>query len=191
MKGKEVEKVEDLVLYIHKFLRLFLDKNVVYYDRDEIHRLLYKVDNKNFYKPIKEHGITDFYHNGSALCSEYSVMGCNLLSIFGINAMIIMDKEHVFNILVNDNGEGFVLDFSSFVIVKDLKGRNISHIPFYEEIEGFNEELAKKIVNSKYRMEYEDYYYVYINESLFKQPTGLIRSYGIDNDNVKSKSLII
>ena len=190
LKDKDVEDLNDLILYIHKFLTLYLGKNYNSLDREEMHKLFYMNDN-TYFKPAKEHSIRDFYHNGSAMCTEYSVMGCNLLCVFGLCAMVIMDEYHAFNILIDDKDTGSIIDFSNYVVVKDLYNRFLTHVPFFEEIEGSNLENIQNFVNSKEKIELEDYYYLYINGSFYKALTGDVRTYGMETGNVTKKHFII
>lgn len=190
IKGKKIENVDDMVLLVHKFLRKFLDKNIDYPSRDDIHQLIYKND-ESFFEPVKEHSIRDFYHNGSAMCTEYSVMACNILTIFEVEAMVIFDKKHAYNLIIDDNDKGCVLDYSDIVLLKDLKGYRLGSIPFYEEIEDFDRDMLYRIIKQQEKVKFADYVGICINGSIFKKYNGIVREYGADVEIDISKKLII
>ena len=92
LRTRKVENEYDILVAVKEFLAIYFEKNIDGISRDELHQLIYKSDG-TFFHPVKEHSIKDFKGNGSALCSEYSAIAENILSVLGFDMMYLMDSE--------------------------------------------------------------------------------------------------
>ena len=136
----DVENCFDLLSVINGFcLNLFV-KTINSKDRSQIHKLILK-DDQFYFEPIKEHSIKDFYGNGSAVCTEYALVVCNLLNVLGVPTYYCMDKKHAYNIFfakidgMEDDYNGYLLDFSDNVLVVDEKFNYVGSFPFYLKLD--------------------------------------------------------
>ena len=111
IKNKKIINDISFLAYVHKFVYKYFSTFNKYIDRESLHHLILD-SNEKFYKPIKEHNITDFKNRGAAMCSEYSALVQNILSVFGYQTTYIhgeIDKDnekqccHAFNLAVIDN----------------------------------------------------------------------------------------
>jgi len=182
IRNEKVDNMDDFYLYVHEFLDLFLRKNINRIVREDMHQLLYRSDNYNFINPYKEHSIKDFYHNGSAICSEVSVMGSNILSVFGFNIVMVFDRNHAYNVLLDKNGKKYILDFSNYVYVRNIKGEIEYAVPFFEEIKG-DDDLITRVINHQEEIRLKEYYYLIINNSFYRVYSSKDdRIYGMGNE---------
>ena len=178
IKNKEVLDTYDLILYVNKFLRNYLDKSINPSDRDDIHRVLIK-NNETYYEPIKKHSIKDFIGNGSAKCSEYAALTENIFSIFGFDMYYLMDEEHVYNILI-DNEKHYLLDYVDWVSCYDTNYKLLAKLPYYVEIKDFSYEFFEKVIYGDEKFILPDYYIIGMNDDLVEIKKDSKRIYGID-----------
>lgn len=139
LKNYEIETTFDLITIINGFVKRLFEKYFNPKNRMEMHRLLLKGDYQ-FFEPIKEHSIKDFYGNGSAQCTEYALITSNLLSVLKIPVCYCMDKTHAFNLFFEkkldkeDGYDGYILDYSEAVSAYDEQSNCVGRFPFYEKI---------------------------------------------------------
>lgn len=219
IKEWEVEDTFDILTLINGFSRHLFEKYVNPQSRMQMHKLLLKEDYV-FYEPIKEHSIKDFYHNGSAQCTEYALIANNLLNVLEIPTYYCLDKSHAFNVFFIENEEdydGYLLDYSDAIFVYNEKNEYVERYPFYEKIETgkkkylyvdeetpieveyekTKEEIEKEdnffedFVNKGTRIKTNDCFAVVINNHMFKAPTDERRNYGVECNNVEEKKILV
>ena len=146
-------------------------------------------------KPINEHGLSWFKKKGNALCTEYSVLAQNILSLFDIESYLVIgtirtgDKKsegHAYNLLRIYNEEGkeknILIDFCNHVNVYDIRFKKIAHSPFIEELEALDQEFVNQLVNQEKHLIFEDYNYMVIGNTLAKITYDRNRDYYISGD---------
>ena len=183
IKDKDIPDIESLIGYVYTYLRNKLEKVMGKKDRMDIHRPIYK-DEDNFFEPINQHSIKDFYNNGSALCSEYGVMGQNILSFLDMKPKIIITGSHAFQLIKIDE-DYYALDFSKVVAVLDSNLNLIDKIPYFNKIGPLSEEWFDRFFNGEEEIKLKEYYIQILGNSYFKMQTNMDRIYKLDVDIMK------
>ena len=193
IKDMDIIDEYDIVIEAFNFIKDKLYKAFEPKSRDDINRLLLK-DEDLYFRPVKEHGIKKFYGNGSALCSEISLLAENIISSLGLEIMYFMDREHVYNIYAyhrEGETEIYVLDFSDWVECYDVNYNLIGMAPYIKKIEGANKDTIDKIVNEGKRVDLPDYYLININDCTYEIIKKNKRNYGIDCAFEEEKTLVL
>ncbi len=200
LKGKDIETEFDIIFLAYIFVMNWLNKKRVNFngrEREDIDRLLIK-DDDFFYRPTKEHSIKDFYFNGSAMCSEISLLAENLMSIFGLDVMYVVDKNHVYNIYIDhydpedlEKIRSYIVDFSGWVDCINEKFEVVGISPFITEIENGNQSLLKEMVEDGKRIEVNEYIVFNINGENYELSLNKKREYGIDYNKNSEKKLTL
>ncbi len=177
IKDKEIETEEDLISYVYDFLEEYLGNFINPKARQDIHKLLYMNDDY-YFKPTKEHSNKDFVGTGGAMCTEYSTLAQNILTIYGFDMMYMMDDKHAYN-LISIRDKVHILDLSMNVVVLDLDGKVIGDLPFLEEIEDFDSDYLNRVVYGDDKFIVNEYYDLYMNDKLLKVTVKDTREYGI------------
>ena len=175
IKDEEIPDLETLINYIHSFLCLKLENTINKRDRMEIHQAILK-NEEEFFKPLKEHSITDLYYNGAGLCSEYSVMGQNILSFLDIKVKLLLTGTHSFQ-MVDRDGIYYVLDFSKTAGVLDERLRLINKVPFWEKVGPLTEEWFEDFSYGDEKIIVKEYFIQKIGDHFFKMVTNVDRVY--------------
>ena len=181
IKDKEIKSDYDVIVALKGFLDDYF--NITFGDvtRERLHHLLYESDDR-LYAPLKEHSITDFKGNGSALCSEYTVLAQNILSVLGFDVYYMMSTSHAYNVLVYDTekeSKAAILDFASGVDVYDHNYNEKKPHPFIEDIPEMDDNVRGFFKTAGKNVTLKDYYIVYINGTVFRVYTDLKRSYAL------------
>ena len=187
IKGKEIDTVYDLILHVFKFLKKYLEKYVNYSNRDILHQLIYKND-REFFKPIKEHSIRDFINNGSAECTEYGAMAENIMSLFNLDVYYLLDVDHAYNLIIEDD-KASILDFSKWVSCYDINYKFIGRVPYYVEIEDFTDDYFFEVLYDDKKFIVPDYYCLIIDDKLIEVKKNNYRKYGIEGKKEKSNKI--
>ena len=191
IKDRDIEDDYDIIIAVASFINKKMTKLFEPKKREDINKLIY-MNEDLFFRPVKEHGLRDFYGNGSAMCSEISLMAENLVSSLGLEIMYFMDKEHVYNIYAHheeDKTDVYVIDFSNWVECFDVNFNFIGYTPFFGKIEGADKAMLEEIVNEGKRIDLPDYFLYKINGYLYEIKTGNIRNYGTDFAAEEEKTL--
>ncbi len=193
LKKQDISDEYDLIVCVDCFLKRMFDKPIDAKEREDINKLIYR-DEDYFYRPCKEHSIKDFYNNGSAMCSEISIVAENLISVLGLEIISMQDKGHAYNIYVSHSKEGngiYILDFADWVGCYNFKFELINTFPFFKKIENCTSKDIDEIVNEGRRITMNDYYLYFINNETYEITTKKTRSYGVDFAIEEEKSLIL
>lgn len=196
IKDKVVESEFDIIGYTYAFLKYFFEKNINRKDRDNIHTLICKTET-DYYKPLKEHSIKDFFHNGAALCSEYSSATSNILNVFGITTYYIQDMEHAYNIFVlpnNEKNEYYLLDTTVKVGAYNLENKDFYEEAYIEELQDFDDNSFYDFLYKREPIKLQDYYLIYYQDRYSRIYYDSYREYGIESDysvKIEKDSLII
>ena len=166
IKNKEINNIGNLVEYVYIFICDYFEKLINPVDRDRLFQLILE-NEKSYFKPIKEHSIKDFYHNGAALCSEYSAVAQNILAFMNIDTLYLLNTNHVYNI-IGFEGKNYLVDFSLPVSVFDIHLQFIKALPFFLEIEGCDEAMLQSIVDRKNALVVDCFNYIDINGTLIE-----------------------
>ena len=192
LKTEEVEDELDLIIAVAKFLKNYFIRFFEPKERDVFNQLIYMNENI-FFRPVKEHSIKSFYCNGSAMCTELSLIAENLLSLFGVEIFYFMDKEHAFNFYISndEDREFYILDYSEWVECFDHNFNVVGIRPFIGELKEKDKFELDKIISEGRRIEVPDYFLYLINDKLYRIYTGEMRNYGIDYAEEKENTLIL
>lgn len=194
IKDMNIEDEFDLVSIVNEYTKKIFNNNLNGINRQNLHKLLFK-DNYLQYHPIKEHSIKDFYHTGSAQCTEYAAVANNLFSVLGIPISYFNDKKHAFNVLFHqtddDKYDSYILDFSDCTFIYNEKLECVGRFPFFKKIENGDNEFINSVVNKGQRIKIDDYNILFINGSMFECKTGKVRDYGVEHDAIEEKKLIL
>lgn len=144
-------------------------------DRGEMFKLL-RDNNDNNIGPKNEHGLSWFKGMGNALCTEYSIMAQNILSVFGINSYLVIGEEkvgkgagegHAFNLLSLDDND-ILIDFSNYVKIYDIDFSLLGIVPFIGEIDELNQDFVDRFLGDEKHLVFEDYNYLVIGDVVAK-----------------------
>lgn len=187
----------DLIVFVYEFLNKKLNRDFEGRKREDINKMIYK-DNFLMYDRIKEHSIKDLYENGSAMCTEYAIMGQNILTTLGYDMIYVNDLDHAYNIYVpyddNENikdEEAYIVDFSNWVMCVDYKFDMLAKAPFFGKIE-CNKENLDEFFNGNKKFVFNDYFLYSINGNIIEMEfNNRKRKYGVDYDFKKEEPILI
>ena len=161
--------------------------------REKMHSLLTDVYGNNI-PPFREHSLSNFKGKGNAFCTEYAVMAQNILQLFGYDSSIIVGNAifgdqgegHAYNLVTfkeKDTGEEVdaVIDFINPVDIYDINYNKIGEEPFIGFIEDFNQEKADNFVLGQEHLVFDEYYFLWIADTLLRIDVNETREYFISN----------
>lgn len=186
LRNQKINDDYDIFIAISNFLNNFFDRDSGKTSRKTLHSLLLNKDG-NLIPPIKEHSITDFYGNGSALCSEYSALAQNILSVLGYDAIFMINTTHAYNVVVYESENEYralIIDFSVGIRVVDYNFNVIKTYPFIEEIPNLSYEMLNEFINSGRKIRLQDYFLQEINGCCLKHYIDNYREYCLFNGQV-------
>lgn len=190
---EDIEDDNDIIMVVQSFIEEKFSKCVNPTSRQVMHMLFHKADN-TVCPPAHEHKFSDFYHNGSAMCTEIAILAQNLLSLLGLEVIYINDFAHSYNIYVpreefDRTHKAYVLDFGNYVPCYDLKMDFLCKIPFYGAISDFDKR-AEEIFNGRQRVQFPNYVIVKTKYKTFAKKDGEDRDYGVDYTPYEEKKII-
>ncbi len=188
IKNKEINSIGNLIEYIHIFLYEYFGKEIDSVNRDRLYQLILEND-KSYFKPVKEHSIKDFYHNGAARCTEYSAVAQNIMAFMNIDTLYLMDTDHAYNI-IHFGEKYYILDYSLPVSVFSINLEFIKSLPFFVEIDDCDEEMLQLIVDRKNALIFDDFNYIDINGRLVEYYYNKTRRYACGGEVVKDNNKI-
>ena len=188
---KEVINETDLFGYILDFLKEYLGIIEIISREDMFKPIL---DNKGINIESKNHKLSCFKGKGNAMCTEYSIMAQNILSVFGIDSYLLIgtqkfddeEKEwHAFNLVSyrdeNDKEVSLLVDFTNHIVIFDQKFNIIAMNPYTKPIDKINQELVNDLMNNNKHLILENYNYFVLGNSIFETTDGKKRDYCLDN----------
>lgn len=181
--GKDVDNDMIFILLVDEFVHNYFDRRIDPVTRFERHQLLLD-KNGDKIPPTIEHQLSDFKGIGAGVCSEYSVMGQNLMTIFGLETEVIFGDRHVFNIFFEKNGEVNVVDFKEGIKVYDMNHRLKSVLPFIEPIDGYDDFVYSDFLNGARSFEFPNYSVVVIGDTHKIMIEDRVRSYKAGGTNI-------
>ena len=201
IRDKDIINEYELFDYILEFIRIYfglISDNS--HDREEMFRMIEKKD-RVYYKPIKEHGLSWFKGKSNAMCSEYAIIAQNILSLFDIDAYLLLGHEktgdevgesHAFNIISYQEKEtnkevNALIDFANFTTVHDINFKRIGQLPYMIHLDEITEEYIKEIINNEKHICFEDYSYIATPNSLIIVGLQRDRDYYINNQLIPEK----
>ena len=186
LRNQDINDDYDIFIAIGNFLNDYFNNGCDAITRKELHSLFLNIDGSLF-PPIKEHSITDFYGNGSALCSEYSALAQNILSVLGYNVIYMLNKTHAYNVVVFESQNEYralIIDFLVGVRVFDHNFKCTKVYPFIQEIPNLSYEMLDEFINFGRKIILQDYFLQEINGFCFKHFTDQIREYSLMNGQI-------
>lgn len=185
----DIININELITAVYDFLTYYLDIEIGKMDREVLHQLILE-NSKSYFKPVYEHSISDFYGNGAARCSEYGVMGQNILSFIGIESYVLFDTEHVYNVIKYDDSY-YLLDFSNTVGLFDIELNYIRTLPFFTKLTDFGDNELQIIMDRKKALELDDYDYVFMGSKIFEMYKSRKRKYACGGTMIKEEKIKI
>ena len=182
-----IDTINDLVIIIYDFLTSYLYKSIDPIDREVLHQLILE-NSTSYFKPIKEHSIRDFYGNGSAKCTEYSIMGQNILSFMNIESYLMFDTEHAYNIIYYNNMY-YLIDFSNTIGLFDFDFKFIREFPFFVDLYGFDDSKFQELVDRKSTLILDNFNYIYIGSKLFEVYDNKKRNYSCGGKLIEEEKI--
>ena len=188
IKDKEISDDVNFISHVHNFIHKYFSSFSRSIDRERLHHLIYDTNGK-FHKPVKEHNISDFKGNGSAMCSEYSALVQNILSVFGyqtayIHGEIDNDTEknccHAYNLAVIDNSYT-IIDSSIPMNCYDVNN-NKSKFPFVFCMYDFDENNLEQFLSGDVEIELDDLDAYTINNNYYTFSNNKKRVYRAEYD---------
>lgn len=188
--GSEFDLFDYLLEFIKKYLGYFGNR-----DRSQMFQMIYKGD-REYYDPIVEHGFSWFKGQGNGMCTEYSLMVQNILSVFDMDCNIFIGREetegekgenHAFNIVSyvdSESGEEvtYLMDFANCCEIFDEKFKLLDYSPFIVQIDDFSDELLEDFIRNSKHLIYEDYDYILLGDNLIMISYDRNRNYFIPSD---------
>lgn len=186
IKNYDIANEYELLDYILDYLKEYFG-SIEKISREDMFKLIRDENNHN-YNLINEHSLSQFKGKGNALCSEYSIMAQNILSFFGITSYLVIGKiktgdfdeeAHAFN-LISINNNDYLIDFSNYVRVLDINFKYLGKSPFIGRIDILDQEFVDALINEEEVLEFDDYNYLVIGDTLAKISFDRKRKYYID-----------
>ena len=183
--NSEGDLFECILWFLKKYFGLFKGRS-----RDEMFQMILK-NNKVFHDPINEHKLSDFKNKGNAMCSEYTIMANNILSIFGFDSYVIMGQEkdnrgmggHAFNFVSYTNEKyervNVLIDFSNGVNIYDINFKKVGISPYILELDELNNDFVDDFINNEKHIVAKDYSIMVIGDTIFELSLDRIRDYFI------------
>ena len=194
IQGEDILNEYELFDFVLEFIKAYF-RCIEDLDRDKMFRMITK-SGRIYHKPIHEHKFSSFRNKGNALCSEYSLMACNILNVLGYDTYLVIGREqtgetkgenHAFNMISykeKDTGReiGALIDFANHVNVFDINYNVIGMSPFIGELEKLDADLVFDIVNNDKHVTFEDYSYIIIGNGAYKIGYKRDRDYYISDE---------
>ena len=162
----DIEDDYELFQYLLKYITDYFGL-VNKLSRSELFSMIHK-DERRYYKPINEHKLTDIKDRAVGMCTEYSLMAQNILSVLDFETYLVFgvlkSKEengsrHAFNLIAYDELEGetaALIDFANSVNIYNIKNEKIGIAPYIIYLDRIDEEFIKnfyedmKVIENEY-----------------------------------------
>ena len=180
IKGEKIDNFGMFLDYLYTYMSIYFNNSIGDSSRDDINKLL--LDSKGlYYEPNVTPDIKDFKDMGCAMCSEYSTMAQNILSIFGYDVLLIFDDLHAYNIYFNTKDDPYILDFQSGINVYNYNGEFLGQVPYMSKIDNYDDKLLENVLYNNYKFELDDIELYKYAGQLIPMNCGYKRFYGADN----------
>ena len=206
IKQFEIYDEFDLFNKILEFIRNYFGK-LKKIDRDEMLHIFYDSNGKRL--PLrKEHDLNWFKNQGSAMCTEYTVMAQNILSFLGIDSYTIIGAQkvgkedvesHAFNFvslpeIEDEEGEvlkaDLLIDFSGFCNIYNVKREKIGEAPFIGYIDDFDDNFIHRFIYEEEPLIYQDYNYEKVGNTTLQVLFGRDREYYCTNELIAHRDCV-
>ncbi len=194
IKDKELASEYDLFDYILEFIKDYMGGYFNSKNRDQLFKMLYK-GYMTYHDPGNEHYFSTFEGTGGGMCTEYSLMAQNILSLFDVDSYFIVGREktdgekeesHAFNIVTYTNVYGaevnYLVDFANHVRLYDINYNVIDNSPYVAVLDQFEEEDALSLINGDRHYIFEDYDYILVGDTLIQLSYEANRDYYVPDD---------
>ena len=190
----EVDFFENVLMFLDLYLGTLNERS-----REEMFQMLMST-NDTYIDPVVEHKLSDFRLKGNAMCSEYSVMANNILSVFGFETYTFVGQEkrtnkeaewHAFNMISfdkNNKKKDMLVDFADAVKVYDFKNGVVGTSPYIINIDCLDGNFIKNFIHNEMHLTERDYFLSVIGRSIFKCANGRTRDYFVDS-KIKVKNM--
>lgn len=188
IKDKEVKSEIDFLTHVYNFIEnYFYGLTIHDYTREQMHHPLLRADGK-YLESSSGHRFLDFKDANNAMCSEYSAMAQNILSVFGYTMIYFCGAVktsvgtggHVFNFGLVDSNP-CIIDFTIPVKAYSLNNRRFYYSPFLGPVKDYNSETFKNHFFNQIPYDFNDYNYVETSNQFSMIADGNTRHYVIGN----------
>lgn len=188
--NNECDLFQCILLFLKKYLGVIQNRS-----RDQMFQMVLG-SNMLYCAPINEHKLSDFKHKGNAMCTEYTIMANNILSVFGFDSYVIMGdtksdcgyEGHAFNFVSYTDEEfkriSILLDFFNDANVYDLSFKKIGSVPFCLELEEFDNKFIDDFINNEKHLITSDYFVMNIGDSLHAACLNRERDYYVKSETI-------
>ncbi len=200
IRNKDVQNEFELFDYILEFMNHHFGNLKQLPERDEMHKLVLEKD-FYYFKPTVEHVFSDFEKKGNAMCTEYSLMGQNLMSFFDITSYFVIGKEedmingienHAFNLISFQDEEkeerNYLIDYSSPIKIFNENFEQIGKSPFLGKLERIDQDFVNDLIMNETHLSFKAYAYYLLGDTLLKLGGNVDREYYLDSSLQNKKS---
>ncbi len=180
IKDKDIVNEYEFFEYALSFIKDYFG-NIKIYNREDMLKKIYKnKDTTVGYNPTQDRRLSWFKGRGNAMCTEYSILAQNILSLFGMKTYYVLGIEHTDGEKTTDHAFHFVsyadnetnekvnalIDFTKHVKIYDMNFKEVGASPFMSYIEELNEDFFMSFLETDHLI-IEDYdYYEFGNETM-------------------------
>ncbi len=189
IKQQNITDEIDFLTHVYNFIDNYFNGVIINKEltRLQMHKPLYDKDGK-YIEPSKGHLFSDFKGSNNAMCSEYSAIAQNILSVFGYTMIYLSGAVnspigkggHAYNLTLVKNVP-CIIDFTIPVEVYSLDNDTIDYSPFLGPIEDFSPEGLSEHIHERIPFDFIDYYYLITNNGHSMITTGKERSYVVSD----------
>ena len=189
IKRQNITDEIDFLTCVYKFIDNYFNGLVVKEEttREEMHKPLFDKNGK-YIEPSTGHLFSDFKGSNNAMCSEYSAMAQNILSVFDYTMLYLSGSVnspsgkggHAYNLsLVKE--VPCIIDFTIPVETYSLDDGIIDYSPFLGPIDDFSPESLRAHINGHQPFNFIDYYYLITKNGYSMITTGKERDYVVSD----------
>ena len=193
IKDKNVPGVLAFLIHVHDFVHQYFDRGIAAVSREQIHSTIFDQHEQRVLFSKKNY-LSDLKGLGAALCTEYTVMGQNIMTIFGLTTDVVCDNSHIYNVYFDPDGEINIVDFQHVINMYDINHNFVRTLPFIETIEDCDEKKYRLMLFGLERFPFDNYYVIDFPNEPLPVFDGYERSYGcmgidvtkyLDKDDLK------
>lgn len=160
--------------------------------RNKLFTMIHK-DDRRVYDPISQHKFTDIKKKAIGMCTEYSIMAQNILSVLDFDTYLVFGKvksknengsRHAYNLIAYDEIEGetaALIDFANFVNIYNINNEKIGMAPYIVYLDRIDDSFIEKFYDNMKVIENE-YDYMKINNSTVQLLYPDKREYYLEQD---------
>jgi len=185
IKNQKITDEIAFLTYVYRFIDNYFNSLTAKEEltRQQMHQPLID-ENGRYIEPTMGHLFSEFKASNNAMCSEYSAMAQNILSVFDYPMIYLSGSinspdgkgGHAYNLTIVKKMP-CIVDFTLPVEVYSLAGGVIEYSPFLGPIDNFSTETLRKHAIDCIPFDFVDYYYLRAENGFSLITTGQKRHY--------------